>query len=119
MEIDVRDDEMLVEVGWAWGMPGAAGGDRFGAGAWLFAVKVGSTAAADPEAALRRVATAFTTSEPARAKDYDPNWGDVVDEADEALWAAEGVRPVRLPVSTTRVSVDHDETFERSLEVSR
>lgn len=118
MEIDLSPDEVLVEVGWAWGVPGD-GGDRFGAGAWLVVVRKGSPAELDPETALRRVAVSYATSEQAGEYDWNPNWGDVVNEADEALWAAEGMRLLRLPVSVARVSVDHDETFDRRLEVER
>ena len=101
-------DEVIVEVGWAYGVPGER---ESGAGAWFVAARLGTSAVTDPEAALRRVAAAYAASLDPHEATIEPNWGDVFTEATPEQFAAEGFRLVAIP-SLTRVSVNHDETFE-------
>lgn len=119
--MQLEDDEKLIELAWAWGLaaiPHRA--NDFGAGSWFLAATIGTPGDLETEAALRRVAEAYVTSPTGREQIHQtgiqPNWGDLIVDVPEEFWAAEGLRVLSFGVSTSRVVVFHDETFEADLD---
>lgn len=102
--------EVLVELGWAYGLPGDPDS---GAGAWFFAATCDDPASAlfaarDEWVEARRVELAGDDP-----PDYDfgyvPNWGDFVGHADDELLARHGLRRIHHHAAV-HVNVDHDDT---------
>lgn len=105
----LEPDEVLVEVGWAYGLPGD--GDA-GAGAWFFAAT-----GDDPASSVRAARDEWLDALRAERAgddppDYDfgdaPNWGDFILFVDDELLARHGLRRIGHHAAV-HLSVDHDD----------